>query len=77
MGIWRMDTTVEAWRFAGLLGERGWIVESRNDADYMDRRKIVKARRRQVRFNLPFVACFYAPITYGWNRMHPSADGKS
>ena len=51
---------------AGLLEERGWIVRSRNSADYMDVRESVKARRRQINSIYSCKACFHAPLTYGW-----------
>ena len=64
-GDMKIDTTVEARRFARLLGEGGWIVGSKNDADYTDMRETVKARRRQVQFILPFCDAFLRPYYLG------------
>jgi len=66
MGIWRMDTTEEARRMAGLLkrGNRLWKVGTVGIIEMMKR--IVKARRRQKQFNSPLCDDFHAPITYGW-----------
>lgn len=45
--------------------EGGWIVGSKNDADYMDIGGTVKARRRQVQFNVPFGDVFSRPYYLG------------
>jgi hypothetical protein len=52
-----MDKTVEARRFAKLLGERKWIVENRNSRNYMDLGWIVKGRRRQNANLRPMYLC--------------------
>ena len=52
--------------FARLLGEREWIGESRNDADYTDVGEFVKTRRRQNHSICICTSRFYAPLTYGW-----------
>ena len=43
--------------------EGGWIVGIKNDADYMDMRETVNARRRQKSAEYSFVTGFHAPIT--------------
>lgn len=45
--------------------EGGWIVGSKNDADYIDMSGTVQARRRQIWFNLPFCDAFSRPYYLG------------
>ena len=45
-------------------------MESKNDANYMDMGETVKARRRQVQFNLPFCDAFLRPYYLGVDLMY-------